>query len=215
MRVANPTIKSHYPVAASPTSRPRVLIASESIVMRAGMHTLLRDQPLILIDAVPHMEQLLSCAAAERAQAALVAPIGGLSTKLQGLLTDHPFPFRIVLLLPPAAVKIHGQKLQLAGNIYCLPLHTSRDAIIRALVRPTTTPMDSVFTERVCRGPGGRLTARQQEVLDCLARGLRNGEIAAQLAIREDTVKAHLGAIYRKLKVKSRAEAITIYLEEG
>jgi DNA-binding CsgD family transcriptional regulator len=73
--------------------------------------------------------------------------------------------------------------------------------------------MSGLITERVSRGPGGRLTLRQQEVLDCLARGYSNAEIAAQLAITEDTVKAHLGAIYRKLKVKSRAEAITAYLE--
>jgi DNA-binding NarL/FixJ family response regulator len=96
---------------------------------------------------------------------------------------------------------IHSETLQLLGNVQCLPLNASRDAIIQALIRPATRPM------------GGGLTLRQQEVLGCLARGLSNAEIAEQLAIREDTVKAHLGTIYRKLDVKSRTGAITAYLE--
>ena len=151
--------------------------------------------------------------AAKRAQAALVAPVASLTAELCALLTDVSLSLRIVVLLPPAALKIHSEALQLLGNVHCLPLQTSRDVIVQALRRPATRPMSGLITERVSRGPGGRLTLRQQEVLDCLARGYSNAEIAAQLAITEDTVKAHLGAIYRKLKVKSRAEAITAYLE--
>ncbi|MGH8907538.1 MAG: helix-turn-helix transcriptional regulator [Egibacteraceae bacterium] len=213
MRATNITIEGQYAAGGRSSDHLRVLIASESVVLRAGMHALLRDQPVVIIDAVPNLDQLLSCTATKRAQAALVAPIGGLTAKLRDVLTNQSFPLRMVLLLPPAAVKIHSGTLQLVGNIHCLSLQATRDVIVRALIRPAIAPVEGVLTERVSRGPGGRLTPRQQQVLDCLARGLRNCEIAAQLAIREDTVKAHLGAIYRKLKVKSRAEAITVYLE--
>jgi DNA-binding CsgD family transcriptional regulator len=191
----------------------RVLIVSESVVLRAGMYALLRDQSLMLVEPVPDLEQLPFYAAAKRAQAALVAPVDRFTTKLHNLLTHQSLPLRMVLLLPPVALKIHSETLRLFGNVHCLPLQAPRGTIIQALIGLTSRPETGLFTERVSRGPGGRLTPRQQEVLDCLARGFRNCEIATQLAITEDTVKAHLGAIYRKLGVKSRAEAITAYLE--
>ncbi|MCW1935025.1 response regulator [Pararhodobacter zhoushanensis] len=55
--------------------------------------------------------------------------------------------------------------------------------------------------------PDDDLTAREREVLGLTGRGLRNGEVAAQLAIAETTVAGHIKSIYRKLGISSRAEA--------
>ncbi|WP_051608873.1 response regulator [Fodinicurvata fenggangensis] len=55
------------------------------------------------------------------------------------------------------------------------------------------------------------LTPRERAVLDELANGLSNKEIARNLGIEEITVKLHLRAIYKKLSVKSRTQAISIY----
>jgi DNA-binding CsgD family transcriptional regulator len=215
MRIPDVAVEGWSAPSPRPASLPRVLIVSESALMRAGMYALLHDQPLLLVEAIAHLEHLASSASARRAQAALIAPIGGLTTKLGKLLTHQIRSVRLVFLLPPAAVKIHGETLQAIGNIQCLPLQAPREAIVWALTAPAPRLIGGVLTERVSRGPGGRLTPRQQEVLDCLARGLSNCQIAAKLFIREDTVKAHLGAVYRKLGVKSRAEAIAAYLEVG
>ena len=51
------------------------------------------------------------------------------------------------------------------------------------------------------------LTPREQEVLELLAAGLTNREIAEQLVISPQTVKKHTGGIYGKLGVRSRTEA--------
>jgi DNA-binding CsgD family transcriptional regulator len=48
------------------------------------------------------------------------------------------------------------------------------------------------------------LSPRQSEIVECVFRGLSNGEIALQLAIGEQTVKDHLGNIFRLLGVRSR-----------
>lgn len=213
MRTPDAAVDGWSAAGSRPAGCPRVLIVSESALMRAGMYALLHDQPLLLVEAIAHLEHLASSASARRVQAALIAPVGGLTTNLRKLLTHQLRSVRLVFLLPPAAVKIHGETLQSLGNIQCLPLQAPREAIVWALTAPALRLMGGVQTERVSRGPGGRLTPRQQEVLDCLARGLSNCQIAAQLVIREDTVKAHLGAVYRKLGVRSRAEAITAYLE--
>ena len=53
------------------------------------------------------------------------------------------------------------------------------------------------------------LTPREQEVLDCLGRGLPNKLIAQALGITEATAKFHVSAVYAKLSVVSRAEAIS------
>jgi DNA-binding NarL/FixJ family response regulator len=63
--------------------------------------------------------------------------------------------------------------------------------------------------------PYEALTAREQEVLQLLARGLRNKEIAARLYVSERTVKFHVANIYHKLNVSGRTEALSKALEQG
>ncbi|WP_218079686.1 LuxR C-terminal-related transcriptional regulator [Anthocerotibacter panamensis] len=60
-----------------------------------------------------------------------------------------------------------------------------------------------------------RLTEREREVLHLLAEGATNETIARQLHISIATVKAHLTAIFEKLKVTSRAQAIVVALRSG
>jgi len=59
------------------------------------------------------------------------------------------------------------------------------------------------------------LTARQLEVLNCLAHGKSNMEIGSTLYISEGTVKAHVKAILHKLKARDRTQAITIAMRRG
>ena len=56
------------------------------------------------------------------------------------------------------------------------------------------------------------LTAREQEVLDAVELGLTNGEIARRLHVSVHAVKFHLAAIYRKLNVVNRTEAVAVSL---
>ena len=55
-----------------------------------------------------------------------------------------------------------------------------------------------------------QLTPREQEILDLIARGLTNQEIADELFIAFETVKWYLKQIYGKLHVSNRAQAIAV-----
>jgi DNA-binding NarL/FixJ family response regulator len=63
--------------------------------------------------------------------------------------------------------------------------------------------------------PNDVLTAREQEVLRLLARGLRNKEMAARLHVSERTINFHLANIYQKLNVSGRTGALSKALERG
>jgi DNA-binding NarL/FixJ family response regulator len=59
------------------------------------------------------------------------------------------------------------------------------------------------------------LTDRELEVLELLAQGLSNREIAADLNRTEQTVKFHLASIYRKLEVNNRTGAVSVAFAAG
>ena len=54
---------------------------------------------------------------------------------------------------------------------------------------------------------------REKQVLELVARGFTNGEIAMQLFLAESTVKSHLSSSFRKLGINSRKEAAAIVLD--
>ena len=61
----------------------------------------------------------------------------------------------------------------------------------------------------------GDLTAREREILEVVAEGLDNYEIAARLDISEKTVRNHVSIIFSKLQAKSRAHAVALARDAG
>ena len=59
------------------------------------------------------------------------------------------------------------------------------------------------------------LTAREKEILDCIARGLTNPQIAVDLRIAEKTVRNHITSLFSKLGTEHRSQAIVIARKAG
>jgi len=77
-------------------------------------------------------------------------------------------------------------------------------SIARMVVRSFRTPVKTANSEG--------LTAREAEILELLAEGLSNKEIAQRIRIAPGTVRNHLDHIFRKLHVRCRTEAATKYI---
>ena len=86
---------------------------------------------------------------------------------------------------------------------------TTEQAIEYAL-NHSATPETVTFEKY----PAG-LSVREAEVLRLVATGLTNSEVAGKLFLSSRTVDWHLGSIYRKLGLHSRAEATRFAIEHG
>jgi len=60
-----------------------------------------------------------------------------------------------------------------------------------------------------------QLTTREQEILQIIAKGMSNREVAGVLGVSRSTVRTHLEHIYEKLDVSNRTEAVTEGLKQG
>jgi two-component system, NarL family, response regulator len=87
--------------------------------------------------------------------------------------------------------------------------------VVRAVhngARPLSEDVERILAIRVNHAP---LTAREVEVLELVAQGLRNKEVGQALGITEETTKVHVRNIMDKLNVQDRTEAVTMALRRG
>jgi DNA-binding NarL/FixJ family response regulator len=97
-------------------------------------------------------------------------------------------------------------------------IHTVADG--DSLLSPSVTRrvIDRMAAQPVPAVPGERLevlTPREREVLELIARGLSNREIADAFVIEESTVKTHVKRILMKLRLRDRVQAVIFAYENG
>jgi DNA-binding NarL/FixJ family response regulator len=106
----------------------------------------------------------------------------------------------------PADELVRAVRVVAAGDALLAPSITRR--MIADLVSRHAAPRRSVDEL-------ARLTPRETEVLELLARGMSNAEIAAVLFVSEETVKTHVGKVFAKLGLRDRAQAVVMAYETG
>jgi DNA-binding NarL/FixJ family response regulator len=106
----------------------------------------------------------------------------------------------------PADELVRAVRVVAAGDALLAPSITRR--MIADLVSRHAVPRRSADEL-------ARLTPRETEVLELLARGMSNAEIAAGLFVSEETVKTHVGKVFAKLGLRDRAQAVVMAYETG
>lgn len=122
----------------------------------------------------------------------------------------------IVLTTHQGDESIH-QALAAGAATYLLKESVLDDlaAVVRAVhkgAKPLHEDVQRILASRADHAP---LTARELEVLEFIAQGLTNRQIAHGLGVKEETIKMHVRNIMDKLQVQDRTEAVTLAHRRG
>ncbi|MFJ5227576.1 response regulator [Streptomyces sp. NPDC088400] len=214
---------------SEPSSPIRLLLCDDHAVVRAGLRALLSSTDGIeVVGEAGSGEEALAVAARVRPDVVLMdLQLGGGMdgvTATRHLLTgggsvgdgeasDVPVPRVLVLTMFDTDADI-ARAIEAGATGYLLK--AERPEELFAAIRDAAsgrTALSAPVAERVLarmRSPRPALSERERDILQQLARGLGNREIARALFISEATVKTHLGRIYGKLGVDTRAGAVAV-----
>lgn len=197
-----------------------VLIADDHLVFRMGLKTLLSAEDDVRV--VGEASDGPSTVAAYRRLRPDVTlldlrmPGGGGMLALQEILAANPNA-RIVILSSYASEEEVYSAMRAGACGYVLK-DVDREQLTAALRKAHSgqnyLPGDlaALIAERA---PRPELTRREREVLQLIARGLINREIAQVLGTSESTVRNHTINLFAKLDVSDRTEAATFALQRG
>lgn len=199
-----------------------IVLIDDHAIVRHGLRSILEREPdLRVVGEASSIET--ARAVVDRVRPAIVVLDLKLSTGsdteglglCRTLVTDHPGLGVLVLTtfiddhLVMAAIH-NGARGYVVKDV-------DTSALIRAIrdISRGGSAFDARSAAAMVRGihaapaePDHTLTAREQEVLELLARGMSNVEIGRALFISDTTVKFHVGNILRKLGVSRRSEAV-------
>jgi len=201
----------------------RVMIVDDHAMVRKGLVAFLKNEPALeLVGEAGDGREAIECCEQLQPDVILmdlVMPdLGGVAATR----TIHQrWPQVQVIALTSFQEKELVQDALQAGAIGYLLKNVSgeelADAIRQAYVgRPTLAPE---AVQALIQPPSeaetlaADLTRREQEVLALLVKGMSNPEIAERLVISRSTVKVHISSILSKLGVSSRAEAISLAIQ--
>lgn len=195
----------------------RVSIVSPNHALRVGLREMLSDKPGICVTGDVIRLEDVNERETEVALLASVSPARALENKPFAVLflTDHIDSVRSMLganLKAWGVLSIEASADELAAGIAAVAegLWVGAPALVEGLMR--LPKGGEVLGEESLAEP---LTAREKEVLQHMAGGLANKQIALLLSISEHTVKFHLSSLYLKLGVSSRTEAVKRGIELG
>ena len=197
-------------------------------ILTADDHALLRQGIAALVDLEPDMELVAQAATGREAIEQFrrhrpditlmdlqMPDISGIEAIIA---IRGEFPNAKIIVLTTYAGDVQVMRAMRAGaRGYLLKgsVHTDLVETIRAVHAGRKRIPPEVAAELAIHTTEDQLTARELEILRLIAKGNANKEIAAQLSIREDTVKSHVGSILDKLGANDRTHAVTIGLQRG
>ena len=213
----------------------RAVVVAPILAVRTGLRTLLsyrggleRALPDSIIEVVDEAGTLADLDSLPPEADVLVVSSDAFSSKeLARLLHDRPGQIGLLLLAPEGAAlqSVLDAPLRSWG---LLPLDATAEELVAAVVAihegliVGAPLLLGPAMNRTWDAEGGvsqmsfePLTEREAEVLQLLAQGLANKQIAVALGISEHTVKFHVSSLYSKLGATNRTEAVRLGIQSG
>jgi two-component system response regulator DesR len=194
---------------AAPDRALRVLVVDDHDVVHWGFRVMLSELPWVeRCLSARNGEEAIALARRHEPDVALVDLFVGEESGPEICEQLHLARRGLKILLISGAGRISTEAARACGATGFVPKDWPAADIARAvrmvglgmsMFEPETTTVEP-------EGPG--LSTREQEVLELVATGATNREIAAVLHLSPHTVKEHTSALYRKLAARNRADAV-------
>lgn len=200
----------------------RVMIVDDHPLMRRGIKQLLALDPVFtLVAEAGNGSEAITLAQQHAPDVVLLdlnmKGMSGLNT-LKALREEGVDARIIVLTVSDARSDLYAM-IDAGADGYLLK--DSEPELLLEHIRTTATGRnvisdamaDYLLSRSEQHDPFAKLTERERDVLQEVARGMSNKQVAAQLHISEETVKVHIRNMLRKLDLRSRVAAAVMYLE--
>jgi two-component system, NarL family, nitrate/nitrite response regulator NarL len=210
----------------------RVLLADDNGLFREGMVSLLtRCEDVQVVGQAKDAAEAVRKTSLLRPDVVLMdlsMPLGGGVEATRKILEERPTQAICMLTVSEQASDLFssiraGARGYLVKTVtldeLCVGLRILADggSVVTPHLAAELLDEFSKLAQGVREGPseGEKLTAREREVLELIARGASNKEIANKLVIAENTVKVHLRNILDKLHLRNRQQAAAFAVQEG
>jgi NarL family two-component system response regulator YdfI len=206
----------------------RVFLIAASPLARAALQNRLKAQSVKVVGGAASIDALASDLSDAQADILLIDAAGEPPEAIIESLADSDLAAEIpIVVLTEASAPAASVQALHAGIRAMLPSEISTDQLIAALQGaaaglvilhpseiPAAFPVSAPASQPLADLPEP-LTRREREVLQMLAAGLANKEIAARLNISDHTAKFHVAAILGKLGAATRTEAVALGIRRG
>jgi DNA-binding NarL/FixJ family response regulator len=198
----------------------RILVADDHPVVRTGLVAVLaQEADLELVSEAENGERAVALYREHQPDVCLMdlrMPVIDGVEAIRAITTEFPAA-RILALTTYEGDADIRRALEAGARGYLLKDMLLTDVIraVRAVSRGEWVIPDAVAARLAEFPERSDLTERELEVLQLVARGLSNREVARALGRADDTVKIHLKNVFAKLDVADRTEAVTVAIARG
>jgi DNA-binding NarL/FixJ family response regulator len=219
--------------SASQVAAPRVVVADDQTLVRSGFRMILAAAGIPVVAEAADGAQAVTAALKHRPDVMLMdirmPEMDGLEATRRILASQSGAHCKIIILTTFDLDQYVYAALTAGASGFLLK-DVSPEQLVTAvrMVRTGDALLAPSITRRLVErfamppedGPQvhadlSELTPRELEVLQLLARGLSNAELAAQLYLSEATVKTHVGRILAKLGLRDRVQAVVLAYQTG
>jgi two-component system NarL family response regulator len=202
------------------TPRIRILCTDDHRIVREGIALIINRQPdMEIVASAASGEEAIELFQAHQPDVTLMdlqlGAMSGVET-IRALRRLRPDARIVVLTMYQGDEDIY-RALDAGASAYLLK-DTLSDDLIRVIrdVHEGRQPVNAAVEARLqARASRPTLTPREVQVLELIAEGMRNREIAKVLQLSEETVEVHVKNIRGKLDVKDRTAAVNVAIKRG